>query len=177
MAVPVKAALKRSYARTRYLWVPAIATVTAPTAAEIGAATGINFTCYVFGDTQEGTDATTEKVTLPRRECETDVFQVNGNTTHTAPDFLLSFSPQGAALSDGVKAWEAMDDEENGFLVIGQDLDPMLDFAVGQFVNVLPGQLGVKVPTKTSDGADGVFAFKVPMSITNTPAYKVAIVA
>lgn len=177
MTAPVKPPLKRAYARTRYLWVPAIAVVTAPTVAELSAATGINFTCNVFGDTQDGVDATTEKVTLPRRECETDVFQVNGNTTHTAPDFILAFSPQAAAGSDGKKAWEAMDDDEAGFLVVGQDLDPMVDFAAGEFVNVLPGQLGTKVPTKTGNGADGVFAFKVPMSITNTPAYNVAIAA
>lgn len=177
MAVPTKIAPKRSYARNRWLWVPAIADTSAPTVAEITAAAGINLSCAVFGDTQEGTDATVEKVTLPRLECETDVFQVNGNTTHTAPDLLVTLSPQAAALSDGKKSWEAMDDLANGFLVGGMDLDPNVDFVAGEFVNVIPGQLGVKIPTKTSLGADGVYGFKVGVSITSKPEYLVAIVA
>jgi hypothetical protein len=108
MSVPVKPALKRAYARDRWYWVPAIAVTTAPTVAEVTASAGFNLSCSLFGDTQDGFDATTDKVTLPRRNCETDVFQVNGNTTHTAPDLMVSFQPQAAAGADGKKAWEAL---------------------------------------------------------------------
>lgn len=177
MAVPIKPALKRSFARTRWTWVPSIAVHTAPTVAEVTASAGFNLSCSLFGDSQDGFDATTDKVTLPRRNCETDVFQVNGNTTHTAPDFMVSFQPQAASGADGKKAWEAMDDLSNGFLVRGQDLDPETDFTAGNFVDVIPASLGVKVPTQTSNGADGVYAFKVPASITDSPEYNVAVVA
>lgn len=177
MSVPVKPALKRSYARNRWVWVPAIANPAAPTIAEITAVTGFNLSCSVFGDTQDGFDATTDKVTLPRRNCETDVFQVNGNTTHSAPDFIVSFDPQADAGDDGKLAWEAMDDLSDGFLVRGQDLDPMVDFVTGDFIDVVPAGLGVKVPMQTANDAAGVYAFKVPASITDTPHYNVAIVA
>lgn len=177
MSVPVKPALKRAWARDRWLWVPAIADPSAPTVAEITAAAAFNLSCSLFGDTQEGFTATTEKVTLPRRNCETEQFQVNGSTTYAAPDLMVSLSPQAAALSDGKKAWEAMDDLAEGFLVRGQDLDPMVDFLAGEFVDVVPASLGVKVPTKTGNDATGVYAFTVPASITDTPEWNVAIAA
>lgn len=177
MSVPVKPALKRSYARDRWYWIPAVADTSEPTVAEVTAGAGFNLSCSLFGDTQDGPDSTTDKVTLPRRNCETDVFQVNGNTTHSAPDLLVSFQPQAASGADGKKAWEAMDDNANGFLIRGQDLDPMVDSIAGQFIDVIPAQLSTKVPTKTANGAEGVYAFKVGVSITDTPAYNVAIVA
>jgi hypothetical protein len=177
MSVPVKPALKRSFARDRWYWVPAIADPAAPTVAEVTATAGFNLSCSLFGDTQDGFDATTDKVTLPRVNCETDVYQVNGNTTHTAPDLLVSFQPQAASGADGKKAWEAMDDLANGFLVRGQDLDPNVDSIAGEFVDVVPAQLATKIPTKTGNDAAGVYAFKVGASITGAPHYNVAIVA
>lgn len=177
MAVPIKPPLRRAYARDRWLWVPAVADTDAPTVAEIQAAAGFNLSCSVFGDSQEGFAANTEKVNLPRLNCESQTYEVNGATTFSAPDLTVSFQPQSAALSDGKKAWEAMDDNASGFLVRGQDLDPTADFAAGEFVDVIPAQLGVKVPTKTSNGADGVYAFTVPASITSAPSWNVAIVA
>lgn len=177
MSVPVKPALKRAYARDRWYWVPAVGNTAAPTVAEVTASGGFNLSCSLFGDTQDGFDATTDKVTLPRRNCETDVFQVNGNTTHSAPDLMVSFWPQGAAASAGKKAWEAMTDGATGFLIRGQDLDPMADSVAGEFVDVIPAQLGKKVPMKTSNDAAGVYAFKVSASIIDTPQYNKAIVA
>lgn len=177
MSVPVKPALKRAFARDRWYWVPAIADPAAPTVAEITATAGFNLSCSLFGDTQDGFDATTDKVTLPRRNCETDVFQVHGSTTHAAPDLLVSFQPQSASGSDGKKAWEAMDDLATGFLVRGQDLDPLIDSVAGDFVDVVPAQLATKVPMKTANDASGVYAFKVGASIIDKPHYNVAIVA
>ncbi len=177
MSVPVKPALKRAWARDRWYWVPAIAVRTAPTVAEITAAAGFNLSCSLFGDTQEGFSATTEKTTLPRRNCETEQFQVNGATTYAAPDLMVSFQPQAAGASDGKKAWEALDDLADGFLVRVQDVDPMVDSLAGEFVDVVPASLGVKVPMKTGNDAAGVYAFMVPASITDTPEWNVAIVA
>ena len=85
MAAPIKPPLKRSWVRDRWLWVPAIADKTAPAIAEIQAAAGFNLSCSVFGDSQDGFDTSTEKVSLPRLNCETDVNQVNGATTKASP--------------------------------------------------------------------------------------------
>src|SRR3546814_8758058 len=119
MAAPIKPALKRALANDSWVFVPAFANKATPVLAEVTAATGFNLSCSVFGE-QEGFTATTEKVTLPRRNCESETFEVNGATNYAAPDFLIAFDPQAAAGSDGKKAWEALEDGMNGFMVRGR---------------------------------------------------------
>lgn len=176
MAAPVKAPLVRAFANDSWLWVPAIEDKSAPTVTEIEAASGFNFSCDIFGE-QEGFTGTTEKVTLPRRNCESSTFEVNGPTTHSAPDLQLAFDPQGGEGSPGKAAWEAMEDMAHGFLVRRQGKDATTVVETGDRVDVVPAQLGVKTPGKTGTGADGVYAFMVSASITDTPAWNVAVVA
>lgn len=175
MAAPIKPALVRSFAKDSWVFLIAVANKAAPTAVEIEAATGWNLSCNLFGE-QEGFTATTEKVTLPRRNCEEVTFETNGPTAFTAPDLMVSFNPQGAPASDGKKAWEALDDGISGFLVRRQGVTATSVVTAGQYVDVIPVELGVKVPTKTSNGADGVYAFTQAVSITDTPAWNVAVV-
>lgn len=176
MAVPVKPALSRSFARDSWAWVPAIADVDAPTVAELEATAAFNLSCSIFGD-QEAVTASTEKVTLPRRNCEEETFEVNGPTSYSMADLMISFRPQDAEGSDGKKAWEAMDDYATGFLVRRQGKQATTVFAADDFVDVIPAQLGVKVPGKTGTGADGVYAFTVAASIVNTPSWNKAVAA
>jgi hypothetical protein len=176
MTAPIKPALKRAFGNDSWAWVPAVAVKTAPTVAELTAAAGFNLSCSLFGE-QDGFSATTEKVTLPRRLCETETFEVNGSTNYAAPDLTVSFDPQAASGADGKKAWEAMDDLTNGFLIRRQGVTATSDFVAGEFVDVIPAQLGTKVPTKTGTGSDGVYAFTVGASIVDTPAWNVAIAA
>lgn len=174
MAAPIKPALKRAFGNDAWTFVPAIANTSAPTVAEVTAATGFNLSCSLFGE-QEGISTEVAKVTLPRILGETDTFEVNGETTHSMADLMVSFDPQAAAGADGKKAWEAMSDGESGFLVRRQGVTATTDFAAGQFVDVVPVTLGTKVPTKTGTGADGVYAFTVGASITSAPKYNVAV--
>lgn len=176
MAAPILPPLVRSQANDSWLWVPAIADPSEPVVTEIEAISGYNLSCSVFAD-QEAVTATTEKVTLPMRNCETESFEVNGSTSYSAADFQVAFSPQAAAGSDGKKAWEALDDYANGFLVRRQGKNAKTVVATGDFVDVIPAQLGKKVPTKTGTGADGVYSFTVGASITSTPSWNVAVVA
>lgn len=176
MAAPIKPALVRAYGADAWAFVPAIADPAAPTLAEVNAATGFNLSCSLFAD-QEGVTASTDKVTLPQRLCETESFEVNGPTTYSAPDLQISFDPQAASGADGKKAWESLDDGAEGFLVRRQGVDSATDFAAGQFVDVIPAQLGTKVPTKTGTGADGVYSFTVGASVVDTPRWNVAVAA
>lgn len=176
MAVPTKPPLKQAYGNDSWGFVLAVASITAPTLLELNASTGFNLSCSVFGDSQEGFTATTEKVTLPRLLCETTQYQVNGSTTYEMADLTISFDPQGAPASVGKKAWETMVDGIAGFLWERQGVTGTADLATGQYVNILPVTLGVKTPIKTSQGADGVFAFTQPVSVTSKPAFNVAIV-
>lgn len=174
MAAPIKPALVRAFGNDSWTFVPAIADKTAPTVAEVTAATGFNLSCSLFGD-QEDVSATTEKVTLPRRLCETETYESNGPTSYSMPDLQVSFDPQAAAASDGKKAWETMTDGATGFLVRRQGVDATTDFQSGDFVDVVPVQLGTKVPSKTGTGADGVYAFTQAVSITDTPEWNAAV--
>lgn len=175
MTAPLKPALVRSYGAESWGFVTAIANKSAPALTELNALAGFNLSCSVFGE-QDGVTSTTEKVTLPRRMCETDTFEVSGATTHSMADLMISFDPQAATGADGRKAWDTMADRMNGFLWHRQGITSTTDLAAAQRVNIIPVQLGTKVPGKTGTGSDGVFSFTVSASVTDTPAYNVAIV-
>lgn len=176
MAAPIKPALKRAYGNDSWGFVPAVADINAPTLAELNAATGFNLSCSLFGE-QEGVTSTQEKVTLPRILCETETYEVNGSTTYAMSDLMISFDPQAASGADGKKAWDTLDDNINGFLWRRQGVAATADLAADQFVDIIPVQLGVKTPSKTSTGADGVYAFTQPASVTGAPGWNKAIVA
>lgn len=174
MAAPVKPALARSFGTESWAWVPAIADTTAPTVTELTAATALHLQGFLPGE-QDGISGQVEKVTLPRRMMETEQFEVNGATSYSAPDFTMFFDPQATAGDEAKKAWETLTDNAQGFLVHRQGVDPTTDYTSGEFVNVYPVQLGIKVPTKTSASADGAYAFTVGVSVTDTPQPNVAV--
>lgn len=176
MAAPIKPTLQRAYGNDAWGFAPAVADITTPTDTELTAVGGFNLSCSVFSD-QDGVGASTDKVNLPQLLCETEQFEVNGPTTFSLPDFMVSFQPQAASGADGKKAWEALDDNATGFLWRRQGVSSTTDVAVGQFVDIIPVQLGTKVPTKTGNDASGVYAFTVGASITSAPEFNVAVVA
>lgn len=176
MAAPIKPALKRAFGNDSWGFVPAIASVSAPKLTELTAVSGFNLSCSLMGEQGDPT-ANQEKVTLPRILCETQQYEVNGTVTFAMPDLVVSFDPQAASGADGKKAWETMTDNLNGFLWRRQGKAATGDLATGDFVDILPVQLGTKVPGKTATGADGVYAFTQGASITGAPAWNVAVVA
>lgn len=176
MAAPIKPALKRAFGNDAWGFVTAVADIEAPALTELNAVGGFNLSCSLFGEQGDPT-VTQEKVTLPALLCETQQYEVNGTVTNSMPDLQISFQPQAAAGSDGKKAWETLTDGLSGFLWRRQDVPSSTDLAAGQFVDVLPVQLGIKVPGKTSSGAEGVYSFTVGASITGAPAWNVEITA
>jgi hypothetical protein len=176
MTAPLKPALKRAFGNDSWGFIPACALPSAPTVAELTAAGGFNLSCSLFGD-QGDLSATTGKVTLPRLLCETQTYESNDATNYSAADLTVSFQPQAAAGADGKKAWEAMDDLSSGFLWRRQDVDPQTAIAAGQFVDIVPVDLGVKVPMKTATDASGVYAFTQGASVTGAPSFNVVVAA
>jgi hypothetical protein len=174
MAVPVNPGTIRTYGMDAWAWVPAIANTSAPTVAEVTAVTGLNISCYILGE-QDGASADVERVTLPRLKCETQTYEVVGETKWTHANLVIVVHPQAAALSNGKKGWEAIDDLETGFLVRRFGILPATDFATGQFVNVYPGQMGVKVMRESATDAAGIAVFDVGFSITSAPKQNVAL--
>lgn len=176
MGVPVKPNLSRAFGNDSWAFIPAVADITAPKIAEVNASSGFNFSCNIFGE-QDGFSQSTDKVKLPRLNCETETYEVSGETSVSMADAMLAWDPQGASASVGKKAWESMPDLAKGFLVRRQGKVATSDFAAGDFVDIVPVQLGKKMPGKTGNGADGVYAFMQSISITGAPAWNKAIVA
>jgi len=175
MALPTKPALVKAFNKVSFGFVLTV-TPTAPTVLQLTATTGINLTCYTFGD-QEMVSAETEKVTLPRLLCESTQYQSNGPTTYSMADVQATFSPQAAALSAGKKAWETLLEGASGYLWRRQGIAPDVDLAVGQFIDLIPVDVGAGTPSQSGTGTDAVFTSMHTFSITGKPTWNVAISA
>ncbi|MDF9718037.1 hypothetical protein [Nocardioides sp. ChNu-99] len=176
MVNPLKPKQRRALTMDSWGFAPAVANIKLPTLAELTAITGLNITCHLFRD-QEGINGATARVTLPARLCEADDYEVNGSTTYSMSDLVSAWEPQAAAGSDGKKAWETLQDQLLGFLWRRQDVTVTTDLAAGQFVDVVPVQLGTKIPGKNATDASGVYVFTQPVSIVSAPAFNVPILA
>ena len=102
-------------------------------------------------------------------------------TSFTISDLDFAFAPQAASGSDGKKAWEKFKAGGlSGFLIRRQGIvaDQAAPEAVaGQFVDVMPVEVGKAVPGKTGTDAAGVYRATAPVAITGEPAFNVAVVA
>lgn len=178
MAAPITPAKKLANGKDHWWIVPAVAVTTAPTVAEVNSASGLNITGVLLSD-YEGLTASTEKVTLPRVMLETTETEINGTTTVSAGDMVITFQPQAAAATDGKKAFELLDAGYVGFAIRRQDVqDTASDAATaGQFVDVVPIDISTAIPGKTSVGPDGIYMFTAPVSVTGVPKWNVAVVA
>jgi hypothetical protein len=168
MAAPITPTKKLSNGKDHNWQVTTLSSTTSPTKVQIDA--GLNVTGVLLAD-WDGITASTDKVTLPRVMLETSTTEVNGETTVSAADMQLTYDPQGAAASDGVKAYELLEDGFTGFLVRRQGVANLSSDAVtvGEFVDVLGIDVAgdAIVPGKTTAGPDGVYVVTVPISITS----------
>lgn len=176
MVAPVKPVPVRAQAKDKWQFALAVANLAAPTVAEVTAVTGFDLSCSLLSD-YEGVTATAGRVTLPQLLCETESYEAIDTTTYSLAALRVVWRPQDAAASNGKKAWEALTDGGSGFLIRRQGLVNTADFAAGQFVDVFPVEFGRKIPTKTSTGADSIYAFDLEVSIVSQPSFNKAIAA
>lgn len=177
MAAPINPAGVGAYGTEKWIFVETIANTSAPAlATEVNAATSLDVSCYLY---EGGVSLTvnTEKVTRPRRLCSTEQYESNGPTTYSLTDLSYAFDPQAAAASDGKKAYETLTEGSTGYLVRRQgggaaDGD---NLAVGDFVDVVPIELGIPVPSKTGDGAEAEYSITQAVSVTAAPVFNVAL--
>ena len=180
MVAPTKPQLVTANGKDSWFYIPAVASKTAPTVAEWNAASGLNISCYLWSDF-EGISSSTGKVTLPRLLCEVNTYEANDVTTFTVADLDFAFNPQGASGSDGKKAWEKFKAGGlSGFLGRRQGItadQATPEGVAGQFVDLMPVDIGKAVPGKTSVDAAGVYRAVAPVAITGEPVFNVALVA
>ena len=179
MVAPTKPQLVTANGKDSWFFVPAIADITAPTPTEINAATGLNISCFLWAEF-EGVTSSTGKVTLPRLLCETQQYEANDSTTYSMSDLDFAFAPQAASATDGKKAWDKFKAGGlSGFLVRRQGVkanDVASEATAGQFVDIIPVEVGAAVPGKTSTGADGVYRAVAPVAVIGAPEWNVAVV-
>ncbi|MCW2785247.1 MAG: hypothetical protein JWP74_1764 [Marmoricola sp.] len=175
MAAPLRPPSSKAYGRETWIFTPTIASITAPTAVEINAAGGLDISCMLFSDTAKPGQST-NLVDRERRLCDTVTFQQIGTTTFSGGEMKAAFDPQGAAASNGVKAWEKFPEGTTGFLVRRLGLATATAVAAGQFVDVFPVEFGPPMPTVQGDGESAENAFVSTFAVTSTPAFKVAAV-
>lgn len=179
MVAPTKPQLVVANGKDSWFYVPAVANKNAPTALEINAGTGLNISCYLWSEF-EGVTSSTGKVTLPRLLCEINQYEANDVTTFSAADLDFAMAPQAAAASDGKKAWDKFKAGGlSGFLVQRQGItaDQTASEAIaGQFVNIIPVEIGKAIPGKTGTDASGVYKATAPVAVTSEPTWNVAVV-
>jgi hypothetical protein len=165
MTAPIKPQKVQANGKDSWWFVTAIADMTAPTAAEVNAGTGLNISCYLLAE-QEGVTSNAEKVRLARLLCETTTTEGLGEQTFSLADIQGVFDPQAASGADGKKAWEKFKDGASGYLVRRQAVVATTGDAVaGQFVDVFKVDVGQAVPGKTANDASGIYSFTAPVAL------------
>jgi hypothetical protein len=154
-------------------------TATPALATEINAASSLDVSCFVYGDGW-APNLEQNKVEAPLRLCTKRTVDKFGNVKFTLQDLHYVVDPQGAPASNNVKAYETLTPGLKLYFVERQGLDAELtNYAVGQFVNVHPIELG---PERliTGDPSDEANEFMVihPMAYQAPykPTQRVAIV-
>lgn len=175
MAAPLRPTSTKAYGREKWSYVATIAsTAGIPTLVEVTAGTSLDISCMLFDSTAKPAK-TTNLVDRQRRLCDTVTYQQVGTTTYAGGEMLAAFDQQGAAASNGVKAWEKFPAGTTGYLVRRLGIDVNTDFATGQFVDTFPVEFGVPFPIVQGDGESAEVGFSSTFAITGPVALKVAL--
>lgn len=161
MAAPTYPAVPTAQGNVKVLFTPT-ADREAPSLAGITAVGSLDVSCFLHrGAWAPAAEA--NKGSAPARLCDTRQFEKFGLTTESIGDLTYAFDPQGAALSDGVLAYEALVEGTEGYFVERLGIDADTDFTVGDFVRVIPVVLGPQVPT--GDTSDEFAEFTVTQAV------------
>jgi hypothetical protein len=175
MTAPITAAKKAAIGRDTWWLFPACADLTAPTAVEINSASGLNITGFLLGE-QDGFQAATSKVSLPRLLIETSTTEGLDTTLWSLPDFVGIFDPQAAASANDKKFWALVKDGYTGFVARRQNIvSNVSDAAVAaQFVDVASISTAPATPGKSSPNAEGIYTFTLA-AVIGTPKFNRAV--
>lgn len=179
MTEPIRPAAAQTFGRKNWIWVPTggIASIQAPTVAELTAVSILDITRIAFADSTRPTP-NTNTVDQERRYGDTVLFQFIGTTTFGAGTVHYAFDPQGAPASDGVKAYEKFTaGGSSGFFVDRLAVARAVAITAGQFVDVWPATVGPSFPSPAGDGESQEAGMVATFVVTSDPAIKVAVAA
>lgn len=178
MTAPINPAAASLFGKDNWYFVTTVASAAfVPTALEVNAASSLDVTDMLFADTGQPT-AATSRVSQERRYGTTTQAEAVGVTTLTGGELHYQFNPQGAAGSDGKKAFEKLGGNvgTTGFLVQRSGIAKATTPAAGQFVNCYPVQIGPSFPSPAGDGETAEAGMVATFAVTSTaPAINVAL--
>lgn len=176
MATPLRPAPVSLYGRENWLFVLTIASGSlVPTTLEANAATGIDITNILFADTARPTQST-NRVTQERRVGDTVLAEFIGATTYQGGEMHYQFDAQGAAASNGVKAFEKFTAAgTSGFFIERLGVAAATTPVAGNFVNVYPVQIGPSFPLRAGADETAESGMVATFAVTAAPAIKVAL--
>lgn len=176
MATPLRPTPASLYGKENWIFVLTVAsTALIPTTLEANAASGLDITNILFADTAKPTQ-TTNRVTQERRLGDTVLAEFIGATTYQGGEMHYQFDPQGAAASNGVKAFEKFTAAgTSGFLIERLGIAAGTTPVAGNFVNVYPVQIGPSFPLRAGDNETAESGMVATFAVTAAPAIKVAL--
>lgn len=176
MTEPLRPAAVGLFGKKNWIFVTTLASaVYVPTAAEVVAGSSLDISRILFADSTEPTQ-NTNVVDQERRYADTLLFQFIGQTTYGGGQMHYAFNPQGAAASDGVKAFEKFTaGGTTGFLVKRLGIARATTPVTGQFVNAFPIQIGPSFDLPAGDNESEEAGMAAMFVITDTPAIHVAL--
>jgi hypothetical protein len=175
MVAPLRPASVKVEGNLKWIFVSTMAAQASPLVTEGTAASSLDISMMVF-NTSGMPDQNTNRVTKTKRLGDTVLYEQIGDTTQTGFDLIMQLDPQGAALSDGVKAWEKFGaGGVTGYFWRRTGLPIATDLATGQFVDVYPVEIGPGMPTTVGDNETAEAAFKCTVAITGPASFRKAL--
>lgn len=157
MVAPLRPAGTKHYLRSKWVFVPTgTYNPESPSLAILNAATSLDVTKMFFASSATPTQST-NLARAPKRLGDGETYEFVGETQASFGEVRYSFNPQGAALSDGKKAFEKFPAGTAGFMVNRLGIDRDTDLAATtQFVTSYPVEAGPQqeVPEGDAEGAE-----------------------
>jgi hypothetical protein len=141
----------------KVVFVPTLTSTATPSAAQLNAGTDIS--CYLMPDWDGATG--TQNTGESRRFCSRQTFQRMGREQWSIAPLSYTYDPQNAG-GDANAVYDALAQGNEGYLVFGYGIEPAVDFAAGDKVDIYPVEAGLQ--SKAARGTDE-FA---PLTVTQT---------
>lgn len=133
------------------IFVPALASVTAPTVVELTGASALNLGYALRGFAPASDQGTSDDIRL----ASTQTFENPGRVKKTIDDLTYVYDPQAAAAAPMNKHYDALKLGVKGYLVDRRGVPATTAVTIGQKVDIYPIQLGDQRRVAIDPSAEG----------------------
>ncbi len=175
MADPTRPKGTRAYLTDKWIWVPSPANPAAPTAVELNGATALDVTMMFYASSAKP-GSSTNLASAPKRVGDGEVYQFVGETQRTLGEMRYAFDSQGAAASDGRKAFEKFPEGATGYLYRRRGKNRLLPIIATDKVWGYPAECGPQSEADEGDGEGAETAIAQTFAQTGPTVKDVAVV-